>query len=204
MGEVRLVLGGADLPTLDSLQPYECIGVADFPNLNVIRSWFVSFCWACSHGSETLIPDVSRIPPFVIMLVGADVDAVDDKDFMMTEREAMYKNKERHESVKAASIAATVSISAALPVSLARVADTSQLIILFGITLISCALFGVTFGYVVRRSLDNFQLKTGASAAFGFGKAYGLSERFTVNPRSQIRQHNEELCGATRTKKKLP
>ncbi|GKG01510.1 hypothetical protein Tco_0306215, partial [Tanacetum coccineum] len=95
---------------------------------------------------------------------------VDDKDFMMTEREAMYKNKERHESIKAASIAATVGTSAALPVSLARVADTSHLIIISAITLISCALFGVTFCYVVRRSLDNFQLKTGASAAFGFVK----------------------------------
>ncbi|GJU73467.1 hypothetical protein Tco_1264872 [Tanacetum coccineum] len=28
-----------------------------------------------SHGSDTLIPDVSRIPSFVIMLVGAAVDA---------------------------------------------------------------------------------------------------------------------------------
>ncbi|GKF17418.1 hypothetical protein Tco_0062336, partial [Tanacetum coccineum] len=37
------------------------------------RSWFVSFCWACSHGSKTVLPDVSHRPSFVIMLVSAVV-----------------------------------------------------------------------------------------------------------------------------------
>ncbi|GJX86451.1 hypothetical protein Tco_0337225 [Tanacetum coccineum] len=97
---------------------------------------------------------------------------VDDKDSMMTEteREALYKNKERLESVKAASVSAIVGTLAALPISLAQVTDTSQLILPSAITLISCALFGVTFRYAVRRDVDNFQLKTGTSAAFGFVK----------------------------------
>nr|GEZ73843.1 homer protein [Tanacetum cinerariifolium] len=139
------------------------------------------------HGGETLILDVSRIPSFVIMLVGPAVDAgavsrhpclsmaavelgrncshggelmsclqpwrvtypflpsrtrksepnemnheyeevLEEKRkalVSLKSGEAMYKNKKRHESVKAASIAATVGTSAALPVSLARVADTS-------------------------------------------------------------------------------
>ena len=105
---------------------------------------------------------------------------VDDKDSMMseTEREAMYKNKERFESVKAASISAIVGTLAALPISLAQVTDTSQLILPSAITFISCALFGVTFRYAVRRDLDNFQLKTGTSAAFGFVK--GMLPKFLI------------------------
>ena len=38
------------------------------------------------------------------------------------------------------------------------------------INFVSCGLFGVTFRYAVRRDLDNIQLKTGTSAAFGFVK----------------------------------
>ncbi|TYH97906.1 hypothetical protein ES332_A12G272800v1 [Gossypium tomentosum] len=38
---------------------------------------------------------------------------------------------------------------------------------------VDCALFGVTFRYAVRRDLDNFQLKTGTYAAFGFVKGLG-------------------------------
>ncbi|KAI3822082.1 hypothetical protein L1987_09663 [Smallanthus sonchifolius] len=99
-------------------------------------------------------------------------DEIEDKKSMMTEteREEMYKNKERFESVKAASISAVVGTLAGLPISLTQAANTSQLILPSVITLISCALFGVTFRYAVRRDLDNFQLKTGTSAAFGFVK----------------------------------
>ncbi|KAM0046299.1 hypothetical protein Hdeb2414_s0009g00314561 [Helianthus debilis subsp. tardiflorus] len=96
----------------------------------------------------------------------------EDKKSVMTEteREAMNKNKERFESVKAASISAIVGTLAGLPISLAQAANTSQLILPSAITLISCALFGVTFRYAVRRDLNNFQLKTGTSGAFAFVK----------------------------------
>ncbi|KAJ0770229.1 hypothetical protein HanPI659440_Chr07g0254841 [Helianthus annuus] len=96
----------------------------------------------------------------------------EDKKSAMTEteREAMNKNKERFESVKAASISAIVGTLAGLPISLAQAANTSQLILPSAITLVSCALFGVTFRYAVRRDLDNFQLKTGTSGAFAFVK----------------------------------
>ncbi|XP_076894494.1 uncharacterized protein LOC143546792 [Bidens hawaiensis] len=99
-------------------------------------------------------------------------DEVEDKKSTLTEteREEMYKNKERFESIKAASISAIVGTLAGLPISLAQAANTSQLILPSAITLISCALFGVTFRYAVRRDLDNFQLKNGTSAAFGFVK----------------------------------
>ncbi|KAK1436111.1 hypothetical protein QVD17_01886 [Tagetes erecta] len=97
---------------------------------------------------------------------------IEDKNSTMTEteREEMYKNKERFESVKAASVSAIVGTLAGLPISLTQAANTSQLILPSVITLISCALFGVTFRYAVRRDLDNFQLKTGTSAAFAFVK----------------------------------
>ncbi|KAL4581922.1 hypothetical protein LXL04_006456 [Taraxacum kok-saghyz] len=107
----------------------------------------------------------------------AERSLVGDTDTMMTEteREAMLKNKERFESVKAPSIYAIVGTIASLQISIAQASGTSQLILPSAITLISCALFGVTFRYAVRRDLDNFQLKTGTSAAFGFVK--GLATR---------------------------
>ncbi|XP_076909621.1 uncharacterized protein LOC143566965 [Bidens hawaiensis] len=99
-------------------------------------------------------------------------DEIKDKRSTLTEteREEMYKNKERFESIKAASISAIVGTLAGLPVSLTQAANTSELILPSVITLISCALFGVTFRYAVRRDLDNFQLKTGTSGAFAFVK----------------------------------
>ncbi|KAL4578734.1 hypothetical protein LXL04_014865 [Taraxacum kok-saghyz] len=111
----------------------------------------------------------------------AERSLVGDTDTMMTEteREAMLKNKERFESVKAPSIYAIVGTIASLQISITQASGTSQLILPSAITLISCALFGVTFRYAVRRDLDNFQLKTGTSAAFGFVK--GTSERYSIN-----------------------
>lgn len=84
------------------------------------------------------------------------------------------REEERLESVKVASVSALVGTLAGLPLSLTQVTAVSQLILPLGINFISCALFGITFRYAVRRDLDNIQLKTGTSAAFGFvrGLAY--------------------------------
>nr|GEX09033.1 hypothetical protein [Tanacetum cinerariifolium] len=98
-----------------------------------------------SHGSETLIPDVSRIPSFVIMLVSADVDA--------------------------GYIATPVSWYGSRGV---------------GLQLQPWRLFDIEMNHEyekvleekrkalvsLKSSLDNFQLKTGASAAFGFVKGF--------------------------------
>lgn len=80
------------------------------------------------------------------------------------------KDKERLQSVKAASVSAVIGTLAELPISLSRVTSNSQLILPLAVTFVSCALFGVTFRYAIRRDLDNFQLKAGTSAAFGFVK----------------------------------
>ncbi|XP_022965244.1 uncharacterized protein LOC111465167 [Cucurbita maxima] len=80
------------------------------------------------------------------------------------------RDEERLESVKAASISAIVGTLAGLPIFLNQVTSISQLALPLAITFISCALFGVTFRYTIRRDLDNIQLKTGTSAAFGFVK----------------------------------
>lgn len=77
------------------------------------------------------------------------------------------KDKERLQSVIAASVSAVIGTLAELPISLSRVTSNTQLILPLAITFASCALFGVTFRYAVRRDLDNFQLKAGTSAAFG-------------------------------------
>ncbi|CAM8950572.1 unnamed protein product [Rhodiola kirilowii] len=83
------------------------------------------------------------------------------------------KNEERLESVKAALIAAVVGTIAGLPIALTRAAEISELILPVGVTFASCALFGVTFRYVVRRDLDDGHLKTGAATAFGVVKGFG-------------------------------
>ncbi|KAI7989900.1 hypothetical protein LOK49_LG13G00889 [Camellia lanceoleosa] len=83
------------------------------------------------------------------------------------------RNEERLESIKAASISALVGSLAGLPIFFTQVTDISQLILHLVTTFISCALFGVTFRYAVRRDLDNFQLKTGTCAAFAFVKGVG-------------------------------
>lgn len=84
------------------------------------------------------------------------------------------QDMERLESIKAAFVSAVVGTVAELPISLTRVPVNSQLILPLAVTFFSCALFGVTFRYAVRRDLDNFQLKSGTSAAFGFVKGFGM------------------------------
>ena len=78
------------------------------------------------------------------------------------------EDNERIESVKAAAVSSVVGVLASLPISFYEVEDLPQLFLRSSIVFISCALFGVTFRYAVRRDLDNIQLKTGALAAFAF------------------------------------
>ncbi|KAF3632816.1 putative oligopeptide transporter 7-like [Capsicum annuum] len=87
-----------------------------------------------------------------------------------TDGDEVTRDEERVESIKAASLSAIVGTLAGLPISLSRITSSSELILPLSITFISCALFGVTFRYAVRRDLDNFQLKSGTSAAFGVVK----------------------------------
>ncbi|MCL7049678.1 hypothetical protein MKW94_001137, partial [Papaver nudicaule] len=91
-----------------------------------------------------------------------------DSDDALEENESVQvdKNTERLESVKAASISAVIGTLAALPISLYQVTDITELILPLGITFVSCALFGVTFRYTIRRDLDDSHLKSGVSGAF--------------------------------------
>ncbi|XP_050376758.1 uncharacterized protein LOC126794138 [Argentina anserina] len=84
------------------------------------------------------------------------------------------KDQEKLESIKAASVAAIVGAVAGLPFSFTQVSNSSELILPLGITSISCALFGVTFRYAIRRDLENSHLKTGAPAAFGVVKGLAM------------------------------
>lgn len=89
---------------------------------------------------------------------------------MENEGNEINRDGERWESVKAALVSAFVGTLAGLPIYLAKEPLSPQLLLQLGTTFASCALFGVTFRYAVRRDLDNIQLKTGTSAAFAFVK----------------------------------
>ncbi|XP_027181153.1 uncharacterized protein LOC113779674 isoform X1 [Coffea eugenioides] len=94
----------------------------------------------------------------------------EEDSFTAVKIQSVDRNEERLESVKAASISAIVGTLAGLPLSLTRITAISDLILPLGITCVSCALFGVTFRYAVRRNLDDIHLKSGTSAAFGVVK----------------------------------
>jgi hypothetical protein len=70
--------------------------------------------------------------------------------------------------MQAAAVSAFAGTLASLPFSLAVEGGLSfgTLLSQAGI-LVSCALFGVTFRYTMRRDLGNLQLKSGVAAAFG-------------------------------------
>lgn len=88
----------------------------------------------------------------------------------LSETKEMKKKKEKLESIKAASISAIVGTLVSLPISLTHVTNTYQLIVSTAITIITCALYGATYRYTIRRDLDDFHLKNGTSAAFGIVK----------------------------------
>lgn len=88
----------------------------------------------------------------------------------MEEKGEISREEERWESVKAASVAALVGTLAAAPIYLTKVTSSTELLLPLGVTFASCALFGVTFRYAVRRDLDDSHLKSGASAAFAVVK----------------------------------
>uniref|UniRef100_A0A803PP53 Uncharacterized protein n=1 Tax=Cannabis sativa TaxID=3483 RepID=A0A803PP53_CANSA len=112
-----------------------------------------------------------------------------ERSLSQSEDGVISKDKERLESVKAASIAAIVGTLASLPISLTQVSTTSELILPLAITFASCALFGVTFRYTIRRDLDDVHLKTGAVAAFGVVKglaALGEGQPLELNTESLL------------------
>ncbi|KAK9076626.1 hypothetical protein SSX86_004960 [Deinandra increscens subsp. villosa] len=102
----------------------------------------------------------------------SEARAIRDEDVTgEAERNPMKKKKkEKLESVKAASISAIVGTLASLPLSITHVTNTHDLTVSVAITIITCALYGATYRYTIRRDLDDFHLKTGTSAAFGIVK----------------------------------
>ncbi|OAY67747.1 hypothetical protein ACMD2_10675 [Ananas comosus] len=76
-------------------------------------------------------------------------------------REDIDKNRERIESLKAAAISSVVGTLASLPISFYQANSFSQLIVHL---------------YTIRRDIDNIQLKTGTSAAFGLVKGLAAVE----------------------------
>ncbi|KAH9322000.1 hypothetical protein KI387_016639, partial [Taxus chinensis] len=90
------------------------------------------------------------------------------------EESEIDEGAERMESIKALSVSALIGTFASIPIALFQAKSIGGLFIREGIIFISCALFGVTYRYTVRRNLENIQLKTGTVLAFGLVR--GLSQ----------------------------
>ncbi|XP_066394698.1 uncharacterized protein [Miscanthus floridulus] len=102
--------------------------------------------------------------------------SLEEESFVDMSSGDVDEDSERIESVKAAAVSSIVGVLASLPISFYETKDLLQLFLQSSIIFISCALFGVTFRYAVRRDLDNIQLKTGAPAAFAFVRGLALLE----------------------------
>ncbi|GJR12668.1 hypothetical protein Tco_0795320 [Tanacetum coccineum] len=94
-----------------------------------------------------------------------------------TESKTMNKNKEKLESVKAAVISAIVGTLASLPISLIRYTNSYELIVSTAIVVVTCALYGATYRYTIRRDFEDFHLKNGTSAAFGIVKGVATLDK---------------------------
>ncbi|MFS7942107.1 hypothetical protein Hanom_Chr06g00484191 [Helianthus anomalus] len=94
-------------------------------------------------------------------------EMMDETDIGEIERNPI---EEKLESVKAASISAIVGTLASLPFALSHVTNMYDLTVSSAIFIITCALYGATYRYIIRRDLDDAHLKTGTSAAFGIVK----------------------------------
>lgn len=100
------------------------------------------------------------------------------------------RDEAKLESVKAATISAIVGTLAGLPIFLTQATSTSQLVLPAAICFISCALFGVTYRYTIRRDLDDIHLKTGTAAAFGFVKG---TKNCSLDKEFELSKYSEEV-----------
>lgn len=81
--------------------------------------------------------------------------------------ETFDKDAERVESGKVAGVSGIMGFLAGLPFfSLAEDLDGLEMAVSAGIVVVSCAVFGLTYRYAVRRDLSNTQLRAGCIAAF--------------------------------------
>nr|XP_043607510.1 uncharacterized protein LOC122579403 [Erigeron canadensis] len=99
-----------------------------------------------------------------------------EKQQQMTESKTVNINEEKLESIKAASISAVVGTLASLPISLTHFTNSHQLTVSTSIAIITCALYGATYRYTIRKDLNDFHLKNGTSAAFGIVKGVATLE----------------------------
>ncbi|XXG43305.1 hypothetical protein AAC387_Pa01g3370 [Persea americana] len=107
--------------------------------------------------------------------LSSNMEGVSSEDALKEiETDDIDRDTERLESLKAALISAMVGTLAGIPISFSQPSSSAQLILHLSVIFFSCALFGVTFRYTIRRDLDNIQLKTGTAAAFSFVR--GLAE----------------------------
>ncbi|TXG50751.1 hypothetical protein EZV62_023275 [Acer yangbiense] len=166
---LRVEMARKELAEIEK-QELEAKQMRDYINKLETRAFEIAECQREIVEARAIIEEAERS-------LSQNADGFGDGDgdaSVEEESEGIDKDLERLESIKAASIAALVGTIAGIPISLTQVASTSQLILPLAITFVSCALFGVTFRYTIRRDMDNIQLKTGTSAAFGFAKGLGM------------------------------
>lgn len=93
------------------------------------------------------------------------------------------ENLERTESGKAAAISVLAGTVASVPFYLTGGGLGLGSLLSVGGVAVSCALFGLTYRYILRRDLGNIQLKSGAAAAFALvrGKMISISLCFPLS-----------------------
>ncbi|CAI5467832.1 unnamed protein product [Closterium sp. Yama58-4] len=91
---------------------------------------------------------------------------------------SINEDKEREQSAKAAAVAAVAGTVAGLPFLLSQRAQEGgtglSFLVAAAALAATCALFGVTYRYIVRKDVGNIQLKAGAVGAFGLAR--GLAQ----------------------------
>ncbi|MCO5598299.1 hypothetical protein L7F22_052391 [Adiantum nelumboides] len=93
--------------------------------------------------------------------------------------ETFNKDVERLESAKAAGVGGIVGILAGLPfLFLAGDLNAIEMAVSAAFMLVSCAVFGLTYRYAVRRDLGNTQLRAGCIAAFSLVRCLAQIDAF--------------------------
>ena len=135
--------------------------------------------------SQTQLADV-ELRMAQAKLVEAKVEQLEAETEEMKWSEAINKETEREESIKAGAFAAIGGTVASFPLA-AATSDTAVVAALSTLSFAaSCLLFGVVYRYALRQDLGNSQLKGGVVAAFGLVRGLAIADALQTGVDGQL------------------